>query len=351
MKSSKHWIPGVLVALTTGCAGEPAMWNEVAAHEVRTGELAASPASIGIVGNGGDVSTTTTPGTVLMGGGVDVDEAMKWMIDKSGGGDFVVIRATGTDAYNPYLYALGTLDSVETLRIDSADLARDPGVAQTIRNAEALFIAGGDQHDYVRYWKDTPVADALNYLINEKKVPVGGTSAGSAIQGEAYFDAANGTIRSEAALRNPYDRQLSLQASNFLKVPYLEQTITDTHYDEPDRRGRHVTFLARMVKDWGMDARGIGVDERTAVCIEADGRARVFGEGYAFFLRQDGKSPERCEPHRSLVSYHGQRAVGVYKIRGSQQGAGYFDLSDWSTGANGNAQYYYVDQGSLGISY
>ncbi|HEX8618930.1 MAG TPA: peptidase, partial [Thermoanaerobaculia bacterium] len=55
-----------------------------------------------VTGSSADVTTTTSAGTVLMGGGSDVAAAFQWMIGKSGGGDFVVIRATGTDAYNPW---------------------------------------------------------------------------------------------------------------------------------------------------------------------------------------------------------------------------------------------------------
>ena len=53
------------------------------------------------VGNANDVTTATTPGTVLMGGGTDVDPAFQWMCQRSGGGDFLVIRATGTDRVQP----------------------------------------------------------------------------------------------------------------------------------------------------------------------------------------------------------------------------------------------------------
>ena len=68
------------------------------------------------VGNPNDTSTSTTPGTVLMGGGTDVDAAFQWMCQRSGGGDFLVIRATGTDAYNPYIQALCPAEnSVATL--------------------------------------------------------------------------------------------------------------------------------------------------------------------------------------------------------------------------------------------
>src|SRR3954464_12616541 len=89
------------------------------------------------IGSTNDVTTSTTAGTVLMGGGTDVDAAFQWMISKSGGGDFVVIRASGTDAYNPYIYSLGTVDSVETLIITSRTGAANQFVVDKIRNAEA----------------------------------------------------------------------------------------------------------------------------------------------------------------------------------------------------------------------
>ena len=78
-----------------------------------------SAQSLGRVGNVNDITTTCTAGTVLMGGGTDVDAAFTWMINKSGGGDFVIIRATGTSAYNSYIYSLGTANSVETFLINS----------------------------------------------------------------------------------------------------------------------------------------------------------------------------------------------------------------------------------------
>src|SRR5260370_28306735 len=93
------------------------------------------------VGNASDVATVTTAGAVLMGGGTDVDAAFQWMCQRSGGGDFLVIRATGTDAYNPYIQQLCPGEnSVATLIIPNRAAASDPFVVSTIQNAEALFI-------------------------------------------------------------------------------------------------------------------------------------------------------------------------------------------------------------------
>jgi len=103
-----------------------------------------------LTGSAADASGTVSPGFVLMGGGKDVDRAFEWLIRKSGGGDIVVIRASGADGYNPYIPGLGRVDSVESLVIATPEAARDPFVLERIRKAEALFIAGGDQWNYVR---------------------------------------------------------------------------------------------------------------------------------------------------------------------------------------------------------
>jgi cyanophycinase len=336
-----------LLSLLTACAPTPEPVSTTVAPTKANARL-----TRWLVGDAADVSRTTTGGTVLMGGGTDVDAAIRWMIQKAGGGDFVVLRASGSDGYNPYIFSeLGGVNSCETILIDSRNAANDAGVETTIRNAEAVFIAGGDQANYVNFWKDTRVEDALNYLRNTKKVPIGGTSAGCAIQGRTYFSALNGTITTAQALANPYSRLLTLGRNDFLNNPYLADLITDTHFNNPDRRGRLLTFMARMSKDYGVVPRGVGVDEKTAVCIDENGSSKVFGTGTAFFLQQNGSSnvPERCVSGQSLDWYRGRVAVRVYKINGTATGTGAFNFSTWS-GSGGTSQYYYVDKGTLGVN-
>jgi cyanophycinase len=310
-------------------------------------------ASLGLVGDAADVSTTTVGGTVLVGGGTDVDEIFQWMIKKAGGGDFVVIRASGTDAYNSYIYDLGPINSVETLLINSRALANDPEVESTILNAEAVFIAGGDQANYVNFWKDTKVHYALNYLRNVKQVPVGGTSAGCAILGGTYFSALQGTITSAEALNNPYLSLLTLGYNDFLDQPYLSDVVTDSHFNNRDRHGRLTTFLARMSHDKGILARGIGLDESAGVCIEPDGIGKIYGTGTAYFLTQNGISstPETCLSGSRLDWYRNQKAVRVYKIQGTSDGSRIFNLNTWAYGTGGSYLYYYVRGGVLNTSY
>jgi cyanophycinase-like exopeptidase len=307
-------------------------------------------------GNTENVSPEVSFGICLMGGGTENDEAMTRFLEHSGGGDIVVIRTTGTDGYNNYIYSglSTTVNSVETLVLDSREAANDSYVEQQLRNAEAIWIAGGNQHDYISYWKGTATEDALNDHLNVKQAPIGGTSAGMAIMSAYYFSAENGTAYSDEALQNPYNNYMTIGGNDFINAPFLQNVITDTHYDNPDRQGRHMAFMARMSEDFGIRPYGIACDEYTAVFIDAEGKAAVYGQGnyedYAYFLQSNCETsgkPEVCEAGEPLSWNLGEAAVKVYVIKGEEGGDNYLDLNDWKTGNGGNWQNWYVIEGEL----
>src|SRR5437764_721410 len=173
------------------------------------------------IGNATDVTTKTTTGFALMGGGDDLDEAFKFLCEKSGGGDFLVLRAAGNDDYNDYIQKLCKVNSVATLIIPDRDSASDPKVADIIRKAEALFIAGGDQARYINWWTDTPVQDALNARI-AAGTPIGGTSAGLAVLGQYIYSAQGDApddddLQSAQALANPFTPRVTVRR-DFVKI-------------------------------------------------------------------------------------------------------------------------------------
>ena len=91
-----------------------------------------------ITGDEGDVEVQPVPGIVLMGGAGEQDDAMKWFLERVNGGDVLVIRASGSDGYNDYLFSdLGVqVNSVETIVWNSAEASEDPYVLQQLANAE-----------------------------------------------------------------------------------------------------------------------------------------------------------------------------------------------------------------------
>lgn len=309
-----------------------------------------------VTGNAADVEPSVQYGVCLMGGATEDDNAMTWLLQRAAGGDVVVIRTSGSDGYNDYLYnQLGVnVNSVETIVFNSAAASSNSYVQQQLQNAELIWIAGGDQSVYESYWKDTQIETILNNHINVKRAPIGGTSAGMAILGGDYFNASNGTITSAQALSNPYHPNLTI-STDFVSVPLLENVTTDTHFDDPDRKGRLVTFLARQVTDYGHRAFGIACDEYTAVCIDGNGIAKVYG-GYptyddnAYFLQAncvEPLGPETCSPSTPLTWNRNQAAVKVYALKGTASGLYQLDLNDWETGTGGNWQHWYAENGSL----
>ena len=311
-------------------------------------------------GNPTDISTEHEFGVCMMGGASESDEAMQWFLNKANGGDVVVLRASGSDGYNDYMFSqLGvTINSVTTFVLHNANGATDSYVLNRVINAEAVWFAGGDQFDYVSYFKDTTMEDVLNDFINVKRGVIGGTSAGMAILGGGYFSAENGTVTNAQALGNPYHNRMTLGYGDFLDIPFLEHVITDTHYDDPDRRGRHAAFLARYAQDNGVRSYGIACNEYTAVCIDENGMASVYGEypaypEFAYFLQANCVNeylPETCANGQPLTWNRAGEAIKVAKIPGTETGGNYFDLVGWSSGQGIEWQNWYVTDGTLTTS-
>jgi cyanophycinase-like exopeptidase len=319
-------------------------------HRTQLTTIPGRPGSIGIIGDTADVTTPVQGGVALIGGGGNVDGAFQWMIDRSGGGDVVVLTASGNGGYNHDIDSLGKVNSVETLNITTRELANNDTVANIIRNAEMLFIAGGDQSRYMNQWRNTKVNAAINYLLQEKKVPVGGTSAGCAILSGLYYSGEGGSAVSDSVLANPYDSLVTLYNNDFLHAPYLSSVISDQHYLKRHREGRHVTFMSRIIRDHGIFPKGIAPDEKTAVCIDAQGMAKVFGVSKACFILTDSlKKPELCEKGQPLQWNHNGQALKVYEIPGSATGNGSFSVADFDPAkASGGAWYWWwVENGHL----
>lgn len=290
------------------------------------------------VGNAADAAATPRAGYALMGGGADLDEAFRWLCERASGGDFVVLRAHGGDDYNPYVQGLCKLNSVATLIIPVRAAAMDPFVARTISHASALFIAGGDQANYINFWMGTPVESALNDAIR-RGVPIGGTSAGLAVLGEWAFSAQGDkpddpNLSGKMALADPFSSRVTL-VHGFLDIPIMKGIITDTHFARRDRMGRLLVFLARLNEPDGEPVppgapmvRGIGVEQGAAVLLEPDGEAKVVGQCCAYFVDARNASGTMIGGKFGVMALHKPLTFGDFTVQKVAPGHG-FDLKTW----------------------
>ena len=218
-------------------------------------------------------------GLLLMGGGDRNFDALRWFLKKAGNGHLVVLRASqGNEVGEEFYRDVGGIASVETFVFSGPGSSNEPKMLESLAKADGIFIAGGDQARYVRFWKGTPVAAALDAHVRAGK-PIGGTSAGLAILGEYLYGAMdNGSIRSPEALADPLGAAVTIE-QDFLHIARLKGIVTDTHFKERDRLGRLFSFVAKAETLTGSPRRpliGLGVDESAALAVESDGSGRIY---------------------------------------------------------------------------
>lgn len=314
-------------------------------------------------------SVASRSATLLIGGAEGnqsgEDAATRWFLERARGGKYLVLRVGGVGAQAKWIcqnYKDWVFSAAE-LSIDSREVADNPEVVDYIREADALFIAGGDQNQYQEFWEGTATAAAINDLINEKRIPVAGTSAGMAILGDYYYAPDHQGVLSSEILNDPFHYNTeTIHRTDFIRVPYLQRVITDTHLDRMNRQnpetryGRLLGLLARVIHDDGqrLSNYAIGLEEGAFVAIDDRGIAQVFGNGTtigqdAYFLQPNGAMPEQLEPGWPLIWDNDGKAVKVYRISGTPEGSGSFDLKDWTTASGGTWEYWYTTGGKSGL--
>lgn len=285
-------------------------------------------------GTGVDVRASATRRLVLMGGGREDDQASRLFAEAAGGGDVVILRASGSlTSYPDYFTDVLMPDplpaSVTTLRTSTPTAAADEAVLCGLQRAEAIWLAGGNQWNYLGLWPDT-----VHAMLAAHGGAIGGTSAGAASLGEAAFDARLGTVTSEVALADPFAPKVSVRVSAFAQ-PELSGMLVDTHFMERSREGRMLVFLARFLEEQRYSSViGIGLDERVALLIE-DGQYRVMaGERGAAWL-YEVRAPVALTAGAAL----NLASVRRMRLDAGQQGAWPPDFDE------GNAEAMYVEAG------
>lgn len=333
-------------------------WRAVAITIALTWIQNAYALKIYVTGDAANVSPATQATLCLAGGGSDDSWAGGWkyFLQRSGGGDVVIIRTDGKrGGYEPWIYSdtggygFPAVNSVTTISIKAASEANDSNVEALVRDAEAVFFAGGDQSLYINWFRGSKLESAVEYLINTKHAPVGGTSAGMALLADIDFKAefsppGGGNVDSQDAMLDPTATFIDLDRT-VINPPSMTNVITDTHFAARDRFGRLLSFMARATYNYAdlnySTIKAIAADEGTAVCFNENNNGTVFGAAYVYFLR--GNTPvERIQSGTSLHWYGNRQAVSAYHILGSVTGSGSFNLSNWS-GSGGSIHYWWVN--------
>ncbi len=242
-------------------------------------------------------------GSILMvgGGGENYgawsDEPYGWFVEKAGYGKIINIDVDeASDWYPTYFESLGANITSYNLQIATVAEANSFTVYQELLSADGIFIEGGDQWDYISTWKNTYVQSAIQSVYVNGGV-IGGTSAGLAVLGEVVFDGEHGSLTSDQAAYNPYHYRVSM-TDDFLNI--LPGVFTDSHFNDRGRLARLTVMLARRNQENEEDLLGIGVEYKTAFCVDENMIGTVYGE-MVTIIHQSDSSEIQCtanEPPR-----------------------------------------------------
>jgi cyanophycinase len=166
------------------------------------------------------------------------------------------------ETYEPVFRGLG-IPHVYHLNVDSRADASTPRCMKILEDATAVFFTGGDQLKITSLIGDTPVFSRI-YEIFLEGGTIAGTSAGASIMSETMMVRGKGT--------ESHRIQSGLQlAPGF---GFAKDMVIDQHFAE---RGR----IGRLLGVVGQNPRiiGVGIDENTAILVEAQRQFRVLGEG------------------------------------------------------------------------
>jgi len=295
----------------------------------------------GFTGTGADTKRIPHRRLILMGGGREEDVAARQFVEAAVSGDIVVLRTSGSLTSYPE-YFIGALASftpatVITVRTSNPESGADPAVLCRVSRAEAVWLAGGNQWNYLGRWP-SELHDSLA-AVAERNATMGGTSAGAVSLGEGAFDAQYGTVTSDDALANPMRREVSVSRPVFAQ-PELDGILVDSHFMDRQREGRLLVFLARFLADRGQGpVVGIGMDEGTALTIEAgDYQVASRGDGAVWMYEVSG--PARLSSGVPLT------LEGIRRVRLQ---AGSVGRWPFSFDAAGNAELMYVDSGVVRV--
>lgn len=222
---------------------------------------------------------------VLIGGGSEDENGWsnipyRWAVENSVNKKVAVISYSDETEFIPdYFKSLGAAEAIN-IRFNSKAQADQQIMYDSLMKYDVFFFKGGDQSYYYKYFKNTKTAQAITDKFAQGGV-MSGTSAGMAILSGVIFTAEKNSVYPDEAMNDFRSSNITLADDLTTLLPGF---IGDSHFTERGRVGRMFAFLANWHSRKNIWITGIGVDDRTALCIDASNHGYVYGSGSVSFF-------------------------------------------------------------------
>lgn len=240
-------------------------------------------------------------GTLLViGGKEDKDNErliLRRLVDLAAGGKIVIATLASEEpksvyeTYEPVLRGIGARH-VFHLSIENREEAHEERAMRILEDASVVFLTGGDQLRITSVIGDSPVYSRMFEIFANGGV-IAGTSAGAAVMSETMIVDGNG--------EDSHKIGSLLQLAPGLG--FAKDMIVDQHFAERGRVSRLLAVVAQNPR-----VLGIGIDENTAIQLQANQRFAVFGDGGVTVL--DGRSITDS----NIASAERDRTLSVFDV-------------------------------------
>ncbi|MGT2514585.1 hypothetical protein ACVOMT_10405 [Sphingomonas panni] len=233
---------------------------------------------------------TPSQGLMLMGGGDWDKQAFAWFAKKAGYGHILILRASGDGEGGREMFAtMAGVQSVSTILFTDRAASTDPRVLAAIAKADGIFLAGATRRNMSASGKGRrlPVRwTRMSRRASRSRAPAPASPCWAGRLTARWTAAASISFK---ALSDPLGDAVTL-VGDFLHMPRLAHIITDTHFNERDRLGRLIAFVAKARATGDPTAIGLGVDEAGTLCVEANGQATFYGPAntHAWLVQPQG---------------------------------------------------------------
>ncbi|MDM5175626.1 cyanophycinase [Massilia sp. DJPM01] len=209
---------------------------------------------------------------LIIGGGEDREHDMQILerfVALCGGPDKRIVVLTAASRMPAKMWAIYdaafggmNVGSRKPVHVASRLEANDAAMAAEVAQADGIFLTGGDQKRLLALTGGTRLDEALHAAL-ARGACIAGTSAGaSAMSAHMLADG--------KADLHPEKGAVSLGAG----LGFLPRVVIDQHFSQRHRLARLLTVVAHNPY-----LLGVGIDEDTALLIEAGGSIEILGAG------------------------------------------------------------------------
>jgi cyanophycinase len=195
------------------------------------------------------------------------------------------------DLYQALFYDLGAA-SVEVLHIDSRRDAQEAGRVALLERATAIFLSGGNQVRLATLLGGTKLGEAICHS-HAAGIVVAGTSAGASFLCQHM-------IAFGRSGEWPTQRMVQLTPG----LGLTQRVIIDQHFQRRGRTGRLMVAVA-----YNPSLLGLGIDEDTAVVLNADQTMDIMGRGSVIVVDGAGMG------YTNVDQVQGHQPVAVTDMR------------------------------------